>query len=580
MEVLENRRSIFIMKGIGASPGIAIGKVIVKKDPKIELEEKKIKDVQAEIQKLKDNLIKSQNEIKIIYEKTKKNIGEEEAKVFAAHMMILEDPEMCGQIEAKIEEDQVNAEWAVKEVAEMFIEMFKSMDNEYMRERAADIKDVTGRVIRNLLGVKIIDLSNLEEEAIVVAEDLTPSDTAQMDKVKVLGFVTKIGGRTAHSAIMARTLGIPAVVGVGQEFESIKSGDNLVFDGKEGIVFVNPEEEVLNKFREKKKEFEELTEKLKTFIGKESKTKDGIKVELSANIGTPNDVDSIVKNDGEGIGLYRTEFLYMDRERFPTEEEQFEAYKIVAQRMEGKPVVIRTLDIGGDKDLPYMDFPQEMNPFLGYRAIRLCLDRKDIFKTQLRALLRASAYGNIKIMFPMISSIEELRQAKKVLEEVRIELRKEEVCFNEGMEVGMMVEVPAVAIMSDVFAKEVDFFSIGTNDLIQYTTAVDRGNKDIAHLYNQFHPALLRLIKIVIDNGHREGIWVGMCGEVAGDPKMIPLLIGMGLDEFSMSPASILKARWIISGISKQAMEEKAQKIIKFATAEEVKRELEKVQIS
>lgn len=568
------------MKGIGASPGIAIGRVIVKKDPKIEIKKKNINDVQAEIQKLKNNLKKSENEIKVIYEKTKENIGEEEAKIFEAHMMILDDPEMCGQIEAKIKEAKINAEWAVKEVAEMFIEMFKSMDNEYMRERAADIKDVTGRVIRNLLGVKIIDLSNLEEEAIVVAEDLTPSDTAQMDKVKVLGFVTKIGGRTAHSAIMARTLGIPAVVGVGQEFESIKSGDNLVFDGKEGIVFVNPEEEVLNKFREKKKEFEELTEKLKTFIGKESKTKDGIKVELSANIGTPNDVDSIVKNDGEGIGLYRTEFLYMDRERFPTEEEQFEAYKIVAQRMEGKPVVIRTLDIGGDKDLPYMDFPQEMNPFLGYRAIRLCLDRKDIFKTQLRALLRASAYGNIKIMFPMISSIEELRQAKKVLEEVRIELRKEEVCFNEGMEVGMMVEVPAVAIMSDVFAKEVDFFSIGTNDLIQYTTAVDRGNKDIAHLYNQFHPALLRLIKIVIDNGHREGIWVGMCGEVAGDPKMIPLLIGMGLDEFSMSPASILKARWIISGISKQAMEEKAQKIIKFATAEEVKRELEKVQIS
>lgn len=568
------------MKGIGASPGIAIGRVIVKKDPKIEIKKKNINDVQAEIQKLKNNLKKSKNEIKVIYEKTKENIGEEEAKIFEAHMMILDDPEMCGQIEAKIKEAKINAEWAVKEVAEMFIEMFKSMDNEYMRERAADIKDVTGRVIRNLLGVKITDLSNLEEEAIVVAEDLTPSDTAQMDKVKVLGFVTKIGGRTAHSAIMARTLGIPAVVGVGQEFESIKSGDNLVFDGKEGIVFVNPEKEVLNKFREKKKEFEELTEKLKTFIGKESKTKDGIKVELSANIGTPNDVDSIVKNDGEGIGLYRTEFLYMDRERFPTEEEQFEAYKIVAQRMEGKPVVIRTLDIGGDKDLPYMDFPQEMNPFLGYRAIRLCLDRKDIFKTQLRALLRASAYGNIKIMFPMISSIEELRQAKKVLEEVRIELRKEEVCFNEGMEVGMMVEVPAVAIMSDVFAKEVDFFSIGTNDLIQYTTAVDRGNKDIAHLYNQFHPALLRLIKMVIDNGHREGIWVGMCGEVAGDPKMIPLLIGMGLDEFSMSPASILKARWIISGISKQAMEEKAQKIRTFATAEEVKRELEKVQVS
>ncbi len=568
------------MKGIGASPGIAIGKVIVKKDPKIEIVKKNIDDAQKEMQRLKDALAKSKEEIQVIFEKTKKEIGEDEAKVFEAHMMILDDPEMFSQVENKINEGKVNADWALKEVSDMFIEMFKNMDNEYMRERAADIKDVTGRVIRNILGVEVTDLSNLEEEVIIVAEDLTPSDTAQMDKEKVIGFVTEIGGRTAHSAIMARTLEIPAVVGVGKEVQSICSGDILVFDGDEGTVLVNPEKEIIQKYYDKKKEYEDLKEKLKTLIGKESKTKDGFKVELSANIGTPDDVDGILRNDGEGIGLYRTEFLYMDRDRLPTEEEQFEAYKIVAERMQQRPVVIRTLDIGGDKELPYMDLPEEMNPFLGYRAIRLCLDKTEIFKTQLRALLRASEYGNIKIMFPMISSIEELRKAKEILEEVREELRKENISFNEDMEVGMMIEIPAAAIMSDMFAKEVDFFSIGTNDLIQYTTAVDRGNKDIAHLYNQFHPALLRLIKNVIDNGHKEGIWVGMCGEVAGDAKMIPLLIGMGLDEFSMSPVSILKARWIISNLTKKEMEEKVQEVINLATGKEVEKFIdEKIQI-
>lgn len=564
------------MKGTGVSPGIAIGKVIVKKDPKLEIEKKNIGDSQKEIQKLKSALAKSKEEIRLIYEKTKEEIGEEEAKIFEAHMMILDDPEMVGQIENKIDELKVSAEWAIIEVSDMFIELFKSMDNEYMRERAADIKDVTGRVIRNLLGIEITDLSDLEYEAIIVAEDLTPSDTAQLDKKKTIGFVTEIGGRTAHSAIMARTLEIPAVVGVGKEIENIKSGDTVVFDGDEGTILVNPEEEVLKKYIDKKKEYEDLKEKLKSFIGRESRTKDGVKVELSANIGTPDDVDGILRNDGEGIGLYRTEFLYMDKDRFPTEEEQFEAYRVVAERMQGKPVVIRTLDIGGDKELSYMELPKEMNPFLGYRAIRLCLDKKDIFKTQLRALLRASAYGNIKVMFPMISSIEELRKAKEILGEVRQQLRYENISFNEDMEVGMMIEIPAAAIMSDIFAKEVDFFSIGTNDLIQYTIAVDRGNKDIAHLYNQFHPALLRLIKNVIDNGHKEGIWVGMCGEAAGDPKMIQVLVGMGLDEFSMSPVSILKARWIISNLTKKDMEEKVQKVINFATAEEVSRELDK----
>lgn len=558
------------MKGIGASPGIAIGKVLLKKEIEIDISRKSIDNIEEEVNRLNEARNMSKRQIKELYDYTFENIGKEEAQIFEAHSMILDDPEFFGQIEEKIRSEKINSEYALKEVTEMFIQIFENMDDEYMRERAADIKDVTSRVAKILLGIENTDFSNLNGKVIIVAEDLTPSDTAQMDKEKVLGFITEIGGKTAHSAIMARTLEIPAVVGVEGITEKVCNGDIIIFDGEEGNVIINPDDSDITEYTTKMEEYQRFRSQLEKLKGSKSETKDGFKVELAANIGTPKDVDGVKRNDGEGIGLYRTEFLYMDRDRLPTEEEQFQAYKEVAEKLSNKPIVIRTLDIGGDKELPYLDLPKEMNPFLGYRAIRLCLDKTDIFKTQLRALLRASAYGNIKIMFPMISSIEEVRQAKSILEDIKEELKNKGIPFNDQIEVGIMVEIPAVAVMSDLFAKEVDFFSIGTNDLIQYTTAVDRGNRQISNLYNQFHPALLRLIKTVIDNGHNEGIWVGMCGEVAGDPKLIPILIGMGLDEFSMSPISILRARWIINNLSKKEMESMVGKVISLPTAKDV----------
>ena len=393
-----------------------------------------------------------------------------------------------------------------------------------------------------------------------------------MDKDKVIGIVTELGGRTSHTSIMARSLEIPAVAGVKDITNIAKNGDFMIVDGSKGIVLINPSQDEVEFYQREKEKYEEFKQQTRQMKGKESISKDGVKVEIAANIGTPKDVDNVIENDGEGVGLYRTEFLYMDNDRLPTEDEQFEAYKVVAERLEGKPIVIRTLDVGGDKDIPYLELPKEMNPFLGYRAIRLCLDRRDIFKTQLRALLRASAYGNIKIMFPMISNIQEVREAKRILEEAKEELRKENIPFNEDIEVGIMVEIPSVAIHSDIFAREVDFFSIGTNDLIQYTLAVDRGNQEISHLYNQYDPAVLRLIKMTIDNGHKAGIWVGMCGEAAGDEKLIPVLLGMGLDEFSMNPASILKARYIISNTSKKEVEGMLDEILSLPTAEDVER--------
>jgi len=568
-----------MIKGIGASPGIAIGMAFVKKDPEVIVQKKTIVNVIGEIEKFNAAIEKARNEIKILYENTLKTVGEEEAKIFEAHMMMLDDPEVFGKVREKIKAESVNAEWIIKEVTDMFVQIFESMEDQYLKERVADLKDVTNRVTRILLGVELVDLTNISEDVIIVSEDLTPSDTAQMNKEMVLGFITEIGGRTSHSVIMARTLEIPAVVAAQGIMKSVKTGDIIAFNGEEGIIVINPDEEIIAKFRKEREDIDNFKKSLESLRGCKTVSKDGFEVELVANIGTPKDVDGILRNDGEGVGLYRTEFLYMDRDMLPTEEEQFEAYKEVAEKLGNKPVIIRTLDIGGDKELPYLELPEEMNPFLGYRAIRLCLDRKDIFKTQLRALLRASAYGNIKIMFPMISSIEELREAKAILEEAKEELYKEDIPYNSQIEVGIMVEIPAVAVLSDIFAKEVDFFSIGTNDLIQYTTAVDRGNRKIAHLYNQFHPALLRLIKTVIENGHKEGIWVGMCGEVAGDPKLIPVLLGMGLDEFSMSPISILRARWIINNLSKKEMEEVVNKVINLPTASEVEDLLEKIQI-
>lgn len=557
------------MKGIGASPGIAIGKAIVKNDIKIDFQKRIVDNVQIENQKFLNALKKSEFQLQSIYNITKKNIGKEEASIFSAHIMILKDPELLKGVESKITQDKCNAEYAVKEVAHKFIEILSNMDDEYMRERALDIKDVTNRIINNILGIKETNLSNIEE-GIIIAKELTPSDTVTMDKKNVLGFVTKLGGKTSHCAIIARNIDIPAVVGVKDIFNCVKSGDNLIIDGVDGLVIINPSKADLRYYMDKKNEYELDKQKYRKLIGVETKTKDGIKVEIVGNIGMPEDVDNILNNDGEGVGLFRTEFLYMNKNKLPSEEEQFIQYKKVAEKMGQRPVVIRTLDIGGDKELPYLNLPSELNPFLGYRAIRISLDRQDLFKTQLRALLRASYYGNIKIMFPMISSLEELNEAKKILEEVKQNLKKDNILFDDSLEVGMMIEIPSAAIMSDIFAKQVDFFSIGTNDLIQYTVAVDRGNEDVNHLYNQYHPALLRLIKTVIDNAHKEGIWVGMCGETAGNTQIIPILIGMGLDEFSMSASSILKAKASILNTNKGEMEKIVLEILQLGSADEV----------
>lgn len=566
-----------MFKGTGASPGIAIGKVLVVEHSELEIEKRSIVDIDEEVTKLDRAVEISKEELTKVKEKALVELGEHEAEIFEAHLLVLEDPELIDSAKAKIRDEEVNADFALKEIRDMFVGMFESMDNEYMRERAADIKDVTNRIIRHLLGAKIVDLAALEEEVVLVAHDLTPSDTATMNKSKVLGFLTDIGGRTSHTAIMARTLEIAAVVGLTDITTKAKDGDYIVFNGDTGEVILNPDEETMTKYTKLKTEFEEYRKSLELLKGKPSVTLDGRHVELAGNIGSPKDVEGLIKNDAEGVGLYRTEFLYMDKEdAFPTEEEQYEAYKAVLEGMDNKPIVIRTLDIGGDKDLPYFEMESEMNPFLGYRAIRICLDRKDIFKTQLRALYRASVHGKLRIMFPMISSLEELLAAKEVVAEVKDELKAEEVAFADDVEVGMMIEIPSAAVISDILAKHVDFFSIGTNDLIQYTCAVDRMNQKISHLYNQFNPAVLRLIKTVIDNAHKEGKWVGMCGESAGDQRMIPILLGFGLDEFSMSPISILPARKLITSVSYEDMQNFANEVLSMGTAKEIKAHVEK----
>ena len=566
-----------MFKGTGASPGIAIGKVLVVEHGELEIQKVSISNIEEEVARLDKAVEVSKEELTKVKEKALLELGEHEAEIFEAHLLVLEDPELIDSAKAKIKDEQVNADYALKEIRDMFVGMFESMDNEYMRERAADIKDVTNRIIRHLLGVKIVDLAALEEEVILVAHDLTPSDTATMNKSKVLGFLTDIGGRTSHTAIMARTLEIAAVVGLTDITTKANDGDYIVFNGDTGEVILNPDEETIDKYTKLKNEFDEYRKSLELLKGKPSQTTDKRHVELAGNIGSPNDVEGLIKNDAEGVGLYRTEFLYMDKEDgFPTEEEQYEAYKAVLEGMDNKPIVIRTLDIGGDKELPYFDMEPEMNPFLGYRAIRICLDRKDIFKTQLRALYRASVHGTLRIMFPMISSLEELLAAKEVVAEVKEELKSEGIAYADNVEVGMMIEIPSAAVISDILAKHVDFFSIGTNDLIQYTCAVDRMNQKISYLYNQFNPAVLRLIKTVIDNAHAEGKWVGMCGESAGDQRMIPILLGFGLDEFSMSPISILPARKLITSVSYEDMKKFAGEVLAMGTAEEIKAHVEK----
>ena len=564
-------------KGTGASPGIALGRALVIEHSELVIEKKTIENIDEEIQKLESAVKVSKEELTKVKEKALAELGEHEAEIFEAHLLVLEDPELIGSAISKIRDEKVNADYALNEIKEMFVAMFESMDNEYMRERAADIKDVTNRVLRHILGIKVVDLAGLDEEVVLIAHDLTPSDTATVNKNMVLGFLTDIGGRTSHTAIMARTLEIAAVVGLNDITKKVKDGDYIVFNGDTGEVIVNPYEETKAKYASLKEEFEEYRKSLELLKGQASITTDGRHVELAGNIGSPNDVEGLIKNDAEGVGLYRTEFLYMDKEdSFPTEEEQYEAYKAVLEGMNNKPIVIRTLDIGGDKELPYFEMEAEMNPFLGYRAIRLCLDRKDIFKTQLRALYRASVHGKLRIMFPMISSLEELLDAKEVIKEVLKELDAENIAYSNDVEIGMMIEIPSAAVISDVLAKHVDFFSIGTNDLIQYTCAVDRMNQKISHLYNQFNPAVLRLIKMVIDNAHKEGKWVGMCGESAGDQRMIPILLGFGLDEFSMSPISILPARKLITSLSYADMQKFADEVLAMGTAKEIKEYVDK----
>lgn len=564
-------------KGTGASPGIALGKALIVEHSELVIEKKSIDNVEEEVLKLQKAVEISKEELTKVKEKAFEELGEHEAQIFESHLLVLEDPELVDSAANKIRDEKVNADFALNEIKEMFVAMFESMDNEYMRERAADIKDVTNRVLRHILGVKVVDLAGLEEEVILIAHDLTPSDTATMNKKMVLGFLTDIGGRTSHTAIMARTLEIAAVVGLNDATQTIKDGDFVVFNGDTGEVIVNPDKETIEKYTKLKKEFEDYKRELQQLKGKASITLDERHVELAGNIGSPKDVEGLINNDAEGVGLYRTEFLYMDKEdAFPTEEEQYEAYKAVLEGMDNKPIVIRTLDIGGDKELPYFKMDEEMNPFLGYRAIRICLDKTEIFKTQLRALYRASVHGRLRIMFPMISSLGELLSAKEIIKEVLAELDKEGIAYSKDVEVGMMIEIPSAAVISDILAKHVDFFSIGTNDLIQYTCAVDRMNQKISHLYNQFNPAVLRLIKMVIDNAHKEGKWVGMCGESAGDKRMIPILLGMGLDEFSMSPISILPARKFITSVKYEDMKKFADEVLSLSTAEEIKNHVDK----
>lgn len=558
-----------MLKGIAASAGISIARVYKLEAPKVEIV-KKEGDPAAEVEKFNAALEKTKRDIEGVKERAAKRLSEEELAVFDAHLMMAGDPEFASQIVNMIETDKVNAEYAADAVATQMVTMFESMDNDYFRERAADIKDVTFRLKCNLLGLTIPDLTAIDEDSIIVAYDLTPSDTAQLNEY-VKGFATAIGGKTSHSAIMANSLEIPAVVGCGEEIlNAAAQGDLMILDAVDGNVIINPDEAAVKEYEAKAEAFKAEKEALKVLVDAKTITTDGHQVELAGNIGGIKDVEGVLKNGGEGVGLFRTEFLYMDSDHFPTEEEQFEAYKAVLEGMGGKKVVVRTLDIGGDKKLKYFTFPEEMNPFLGYRAIRLCLDRTDIFRTQLRALIRASVYGKLCIMFPMIATVKEFCDAKAIYEEEKAKLIAEGVQVADDIEVGMMVEIPAAAVLADQFAKYADFFSIGTNDLIQYSMAADRMSEHVSYLYQPYNPSVLRLVKMTIEGAHKEGKWAGMCGAMAGEEYAAPILLGLGLDEFSMSATQILKARKIINGLSKKEMEELAAEAVNKQTADEV----------
>ncbi|HDZ7551462.1 TPA: phosphoenolpyruvate--protein phosphotransferase [Staphylococcus aureus] len=560
-----------LIKGIAASDGVAIAKAYLLVEPDLTFDKnEKVTDVEGEVAKFNNAIEASKVELTKIRNNAEVQLGADKAAIFDAHLLVLDDPELIQPIQDKIKNENANAASALTDVTTQFVTIFESMDNEYMKERAADIRDVSKRVLSHILGVELPNPSMIDESVVIVGNDLTPSDTAQLNKEFVQGFATNIGGRTSHSAIMSRSLEIPAIVGTKSITQEAKQGDMIIVDGLNGDVIVNPTEDELIAYQDKRERYFADKKELQKLRDADTVTVDGVHAELAANIGTPNDLPGVIENGAQGIGLYRTEFLYMGRDQMPTEEEQFEAYKEVLEAMDGKRVVVRTLDIGGDKELSYLNLSEEMNPFLGYRAIRLCLAQQDIFRPQLRALLRASVYGKLNIMFPMVATINEFREAKAILLEEKENLKNEGHDISDDIELGIMVEIPATAALADVFAKEVDFFSIGTNDLIQYTLAADRMSERVSYLYQPYNPSILRLVKQVIEASHKEGKWTGMCGEMAGDETAIPLLLGLGLDEFSMSATSILKARRQINGLSKNEMTELANRAVDCATQEEV----------
>ncbi len=560
-----------MFKGTSASAGIGIGKVAIVEDVQLVIKKETVANPQTELERFKAALMQSIKETGALAADLATRVGEKEAEILNGHLMLLSDPMLTGEIKSTITNESVNSEYAIERTCNTYADMFASMGDELMQQRATDMRDIKTRMQKVLMGVESVDIASLPAGTIIVAKDLTPSMTAGINPQNVTGIVTELGGRTSHSAILARALEIPAVVAVADFLSHVKNGDQVVLDGSDGSVYVNPDSAVMGEYEAKRDAFLKEKKELEQYIGKPTVTRDGVHVELVANIGKPEDVDKVLQYDGEGVGLFRTEFLFMDRNAMPTEDEQFEAYKKVAVALNGKPVIIRTLDIGGDKEIPYMGLEKDENPFLGYRAVRFCLDRKeDVYKPQLRALLRASAFGNIKIMVPLVTCIDELRQVKAIIEELKAELDSCHVPYNKDIQVGIMVETAAASLIADIFAKEADFFSIGTNDLTQYTMSVDRGNDKVSYLYSPLNPAVLRSIKRVISCGREAGIMVGMCGEAASDPMMIPLLLAFGLNEFSMSASAILKSRKLITSYSTEELQAVADKAMSFATEKEV----------
>ena len=567
------------MKGTSASAGIGIGKAAIVEETELVIKKETISDAAAEKERFHAALNQAMEETDALAKDLATRVGEKEAEILNGHLMLLSDPMLTGEIENTIAGENACSEYAIENVCNMKADMFASMGDELMQQRATDMRDIKTRMQKILLGVSSVDIASLPAGSIIVAKDLTPSMTAGINPDNVCGIVTELGGKTSHSAILARALEIPAVVAVEGFLKNVKDGDTVVLDGSEGIVFVNPEETVTAEYETKRTAYLKEKKELDQYIGKPTVTKDGVTIELVANIGKPEDVDKVLQYDAEGIGLFRTEFLFMDRNSMPTEDEQFEAYQKVAIAMNGKPVIIRTLDIGGDKEIPYMGLKKDENPFLGYRAIRFCLDRReDVYGPQLRALLRASAFGNIKIMVPMVTCLEEFREAKAMIEEVKAELDLKGIAYKRDIQVGIMVETAAASLMADAFAKEVDFFSIGTNDLTQYTMSVDRGNDKVSYLYSPLNPAVLRSIRHIIQCGRKEGIMVGMCGEAASDPLMIPLLLAFGLNEFSMSASAVLNARKLITGYSIAELQSIADQAMSFVTAGEVEAYMRELQ--